>query len=73
MIYVVLGSEDGYLKTFTSKKKAVEYGKWYILQVFSEFEAEKFEKDIDINEYDHGIYLSGFGTSVDIFKDEPSK
>lgn len=73
MIYIVMGSEDGYLKTFTSKKKALEYGKWYILQVYSEMEAEQKEKDIEVREYDHGIYLSGLDATVDIHKDEISR
>lgn len=68
-VYVVLGSEDGYLATFTSKKKAIAYSKWYILQVYSEMEAEQKEKEIDIKEYDHGIFLTGLDATVDIHID----
>jgi hypothetical protein len=72
MIYIVMGSEDGYLATFTSKKKAIAYGKNYILNGF--YEEEKSDIDIDLSEYAHGIYLDGPDrVSVEIFKDEISR
>lgn len=66
MIYVIIGSEDGYLATFSSKKKAIEYATNYVLG--------GEEGDVEINEYDHGIYLYGNDrVTADIHKDKISK
>jgi len=66
MIYVVMGSEDGYCMTYTSKKKAMEYGKLYILEG-----GNCKEEEIEIREYDHAIFMDGAnGSSVEIIKDE---
>jgi len=68
-VYVVMGSEDGYCGTYTSKKKAMAYGVQYILNG-----GDATEEGIDTNVYDHGIYMYGpNGTNVEIIIDEISR
>jgi len=66
MIYIVMGSEDGYCMTFGSKKKAMEYGELYILEG-----GDCKEEEITVTENDYYVTMSGVnGSSVEIIKTE---
>jgi len=66
MIYIVMGSEDGYCMTFGSKKKAMSYGEEYILAG-----GDCREEEITATENDAYVNMSGpNGSSVVIIKTE---
>jgi hypothetical protein len=66
MIYIVMGSEDGYCMTFGSKKKAIDYGRLYILEG-----GDCREEEIETTENDYYVTMYGAnGTRVEIIKTE---
>jgi hypothetical protein len=66
MIYIVMGSEDGYCMTFGSKKKAMGYGELYILEG-----GDCKEEEIEVSENDYYVTMYGAnGTKVEIIKTE---
>jgi hypothetical protein len=66
MIYIVMGSEDGYCITYGSKKKAIEYGVRYILEG-----GDCKEDEIEVSENDYYITMYGSnGTKVEIIVDK---
>lgn len=65
-IYIVMGSEDGYCLTFSSKAKAMAYGEEYIMAG-----GNCKEEEIEVREFANIIAMEGSnGSSVEIIKDK---
>lgn len=62
MIYIVQGSEDGYIATYGSKKKAMDAAIEYILMSVPDEEMKNEFANIEINESQW--YISLYGTRI---------
>ena len=67
MIYVVIGSEDGYLHTFQSRKKAIQYSALYVTGYNSPL-AEAMEA-VEVSGGEHEFMVSGRNGYTSVFVD----
>ena len=67
MIYIVIGSEDGYLRTFQSKKKAVAYSALYVTGF--EFTIEEALAEVEVAGGKWEFSVTGPNANTQIFVD----